>query len=296
MKLLHIGLCAKSESLPYYFRKYFAVYDEMQPHEAFDNGKDYDICFMQIQNEKIGNEYTVNKLSWVKRLKDNGCKVISWTGDMRNSTPSWMIEFSKYVTITAFSNERDVEYCKSLNIPSAFLQIGIDDRIFTPKGETIQVPEVIFLANNYGNQFPLGQLRREIVAACKGSFGNSFGVYGNGWQQGNGSFNHSQHEEAKAYRGAKVAISCSHYNSPRYTSDRLFRMLGCGVASVVHNYDGLYNDCDFGLRSFDTIPQMIAEIKSLLENGQDRAKYEQFCFEQSKKFTYDEMVKQIIAL
>jgi hypothetical protein len=297
MKLLHIGLTAKSESVPFYFRKYFDVYDEMQPHEAIhDNGKNYDICFMQIQNETTAGKPTVQVLKWVERLKNNGCKVINWTGDMRNTTPDWMIDFSKYVTITAFSNQRDVDYCKSKGINSEFLQIGIDDRIFTPKGQTIGVPKVIFLANNYGNQFPLGQFRREIVQACKGAFGNDFGVYGNGWQQGNGSFNHSQHEEAKAYRGAKVAISCSHYNSPRYTSDRLFRMLGCGVASVVHNYEGIYPDFDWGLRTFDTIPQMIDNIRHLLNDDNDRINYGYFCHEQSKKYTYDEMVKQIIEL
>ena len=297
MKLLHIGLCAKSESLPHYFRKHFDVYDEMQPHEGVnDNGKDYDICFMQIQNEYTAGKPTAQVLKWVERLKNNGCKVINWTGDMRNSTPQWMVEFSKYVTVTAFSNQRDVDHCNSIGIPAKFLQIGIDDRIFTPKGEIIQVPPVVFLANNYGNQFPLSGFRKEIALAAKLAFGNDFGLYGNGWTNGNGSFNHSQHEEAKAYRGAKVAISCSHYNSNRYTSDRLFRMLGCGVASVVHEYEGVYNDFSFGLRTFKTISEMIEEIRHLLADDQDRSVYGQFCHEQSKKFTYDEMVKQIIEL
>jgi hypothetical protein len=148
MRILHLGLCAKSESLPYFFRKVATVYDEMQPHEGYDNGKDYDICFMQIQNETTNKQPTVKFLSWVKRLKDNGCKVVNWTGDMRNETPQWMVDFAPNVSITAFSNQRDVDYCNSKAIPSKFLQIGIDQRIFTPNGSKTNAPEKVFLSKN----------------------------------------------------------------------------------------------------------------------------------------------------
>lgn len=296
MRILHIGLCAKSESLPYFFRKVATVYDEMQPHEAYDNGKDYDVCFMQIQNEITSGQPTTKFLSWVKRLKDNGCKVINWTGDMRNETPRWMIEFAPNVTITAFSNQRDVDYCNSIGVNAKFLQIGIDQRIFTPEGLKSNSHDIVFLANNYGNQFPLGSFRRDIVNALKSKYGSKFGVYGNGWSGASGNLNSSQYDEAALYRGAKIAISCSHYDSDRYTSDRLFRALGCGVATVVHHYKGIEKDFKDSLATFKDISELMERVDFFLGNDEIRLMYAAECHEISKRFTYDEMVKQIIEL
>jgi len=264
----------------------------MLPHEGFDNGKNYDICFMQIQNETTAGQPTVKFLSWVKRLKENGCKVISWTGDIRATTPQWMIDFAPYVSITAFSNQRDVDYCRSLGIKSEFLQIGIDDRIFTPIGEKIPSPEIVFLANNYGNQFPLGQYRREVVQYLSSRYGSKFGVYGNGWSNPSGNLNSDQNLEAALYRNAKVAISVSHFNVDRYTSDRLFRALGCGIATLVHEYPNMETD----LSTFTNLQQLGDHIDKLLSDDNYRAIYGKQCHDESKKFTYDVMVKNIIEL
>ena len=120
-------------------------------------------------------------------------------------------------------------------------------------------------------------------------------MYGNGWSNAKGNLNSDQHKEAELYRSAKIAISCSHYNSDRYTSDRLFRMLGCGVASVVANYQGIEKDFK-NLSTFSSISELMERVDFLLNNTNDRNEYANKCFEMSKHFTYDVMVKNIIEL
>lgn len=291
MRILHIGVCAKSESLPRYFRKYATVYDEFQPHEAVDNGKDYDFCFIQIQNDKIGNEQTIKKLAWVKRLKDNGCKIINWNGDKRSYTPKWMVDFAPYVSYTCFSNMEDVNHFHKLGLPSYFLQIGIDNEIFKPLN--LERNGVVFLANNYGNQFPLGGFRRDVARYLKQR--KDFKLYGNGWTFADGSVNHSQHEENKVYNQAKYAISISHFDSERYTSDRLLRAMASGVCCIVHHYRGL--ETDFKPNEDFFTFKKIEELNNILCTSEDqRKKVANQGLQKSKKFTYDSMIKNMFKI
>lgn len=297
MRVLHIGVCAKSESLPRYFKEVSTVYDEFQPHEAFDNGKSYDICFLQIQNDKIGNENTIHKLAWVKRLKNEGCKVINWTGDKRSATPRWMVDFAPYVSVTAFSNSEDVEFLRSLGHRSEFLQIGIDEQIFKPRNVSKDI-DMVFMGNNYGNQFPLGRFRNDLALALKRRYKDSFKLYGNGWRNADGNLNSSQIEESKIYNRAKIAISASHFNSDRYTSDRLFRIMGSDICPLVHHYKGIEKDFDCGndFFTFHSIDSCIDEIDYLLRHEEDRNKVRANALEKSKEFRYDKMVQNIIEL
>ncbi len=142
-RLLHIGCNVGSESMPKYFKEQ-CFYKEFRLDDNLSNNLHNltyvpDIVFIQIQNEKIGNNNTNTFIgNQIGDLRDRGAFVINWTGDLRNSTPQWMVEFAQNVSITMFSNMRDVDYCKSIGINTGFLQQGIDTNIFTPEGETLQ--------------------------------------------------------------------------------------------------------------------------------------------------------------
>ena len=126
---------------------------------------------------------------------------------------------------------------RALGFKSDFLEIGYDPTIYTPIGEALQMPEIVFMGNNYGRgYFPMSGFRIDMVDFLKNEYGNRFGVYGSGWAYGNGNFNHSQHEEAKAYRGAKIAINVSHFDCDTYNSDRLLRILGSGVMCLTYEH------------------------------------------------------------
>ena len=153
--VLYIGCNAGSESMPKYFRE-VCEYDEFIPDGNLKvNLQNYnripDIVFLQIQSPTIGDQNTCNFIGEeINRLKDKGSFVINWTGDKRSGVPRWMIDFAINCDVTAFSNEEDVNFIRKYGIKSLFLQQGIDTNIFKPEGEKAQCPEIVFLANNYG--------------------------------------------------------------------------------------------------------------------------------------------------
>lgn len=244
MKILHVGLCVQPKPYNGFQQAFIDVvgednYREISTGDSQVNEKTQcmiamfkpDILFMQIQAPNIISIETC------EYAKNSGCFVINWTGDKRHEVPQWMVDLAPYVNCTSFSNMEDVYKMRALGFKSDFLEIGYDPTIYTPIGEALQMPEIVFMGNNYGRgYFPMSGFRIDIVDFLKNEYGNRFGVYGSGWAYGNGNFNHSQHEEAKAYRGAKIAINVSHFDCDTYNSDRLLRILGSGVMCLTYEH------------------------------------------------------------
>lgn len=244
MKILHVGLCVQPKQYNGFQQAFIDVvgednYREISTGDSQVNEKTQymiamfkpDILFMQIQAPNIISIETC------EYAKNSGCFVINWTGDKRHEVPQWMVDLAPYVNCTSFSNMEDVYKMRALGFKSDFLEIGYDPTIYTPIGEALQMPEIVFMGNNYGRgYFPMSGFRIDMVDFLKNEYGNRFGVYGSGWAYGNGNFNHSQHEEAKAYRGAKIAINVSHFDCDTYNSDRLLRILGSGVMCLTYEH------------------------------------------------------------
>lgn len=247
MKILHIGLCVQPKPYNGFQQAFIDIVGEDNYREIStgDKNLDYeavrlfdelkpDIVFMQIQSEGIINKSTC------EYFKIHGAFIINWTGDKRHDVPKWMIDLAPYISLTSFSNMDDVNTMRSLGFKSDYLEIGYDPEIYKPEGEALNMPEIVFMGNNYGRgYFPMSGFRIDMVDFLRQEYGNRFGVYGNGWAYGNGNFNHSQYEEAKAYRGAKIAINCSHFDSLNYNSDRLLRILGSGTACISYAHKGM---------------------------------------------------------
>lgn len=301
------GCNSGSESMPKYFKEQ-CHYSELKLdgylaenlNQFMNDGYKPDIIFLQIQSDTIANRNTNEYIgAIIRKFKDNGSFVISWTGDMRQETPRWMNQFAHNVNLTMFSNMKDVDYCKSVGIDTGFLQQGIDTNIFKPEGEKADTPEIVFLANNYANQFPLSSYRRQAIKHLQAKYGSRFKVYGNGWGANSGNVNSSQYEEAKVYRGCKIAISISHFDVDRYFSDRLGRALCSGAMVLSHNYKGIEKDFEkcIHLDTFEDHQSMIKQIDKYLEDDVKReeiAKAGQL--HASKEFSYQNIVKQILKL
>jgi spore maturation protein CgeB len=303
MKLLYIGCNVGTESMPKYFRE-VSDYSELKLDSSLAINLEKivetpDIIFIQIQSDTIDGKNTCSFIGEsIGNLKNRGAFVINWTGDKRSSVPSWMFHFAKHVNVTGFSNQEDSDNFKSKGFNSVFLQQGIDTNIFKPEGEIAKTADIVFLANHYGNQFPLSKYRKNIVQTLQNKYGERFKVYGNGWRNA-GNVNSSQYEEAKVYRGAKIAVSCSHFDSDRYFSDRLGRSLCSGAFVLSHNYKGIEKDFKIGthLDVFNDINHLINQIDFYLEQedlrneiskeGQKHA---------SKEFSYQNIIKEICLL
>jgi glycosyltransferase involved in cell wall biosynthesis len=298
IKLLHIGLMVndRDEGLSHAFRK-ATNYEELQVSSNLPNQlktvKTPDIVFIQIQSDKIGDHSTVDLLKeQIQRLRNDGAFVINWTGDIRNRTPEWMRHFP--ADVTAFSNMRD---------GPDFLQIGIDPQVFKQWDDPTEVwHDVVFMGNNYGNQFPLGEFRRSVVDNLRRY---NLGLYG-GYPNATANINADprnpadyQIRESKIYNNCKIAISVSHFNEARYTSDRLLRAMGSYAFTLSHNYPGIEQDFKIGehLDVFNNIPEMHEKIQYYLSHPKEREQIAQAGGNYiHSNFTYHNMVENIIKI
>ena len=190
------------------------------------------------------------------------------------------------------SNFKGKQYNKPKAMPQ---QIGIDEQIFKPRNTSKPI-DIVFMGNTYGNQFPLSGFRKHLVNSLKARYGSRFRLYGTGWPNADGNLNGNQHEESKVYNKSKIAISCSHFDVERYTSDRLLRIIASNVCPLVHHYNGLEVDFEAGkeMATFKSVNDCINQIDYLLERDEKRELIRKNALEKSKRFTYKTMVEQII--
>jgi len=191
-----------------------------------------DLVFMQIQSDK---KIEVKTLRWLKRY---GAFIINWNGDVRDTTPYWMVELAKYIDVTAFSNMRDVRFMRWSGFRSEWLECYIDTDLYRPDGEkaTKHFGKIAFFGNNT-HKFPLSEFRKQMCFELKMCHGLNFALFG---VNGDHNFNGNQLGEAAAYRSAKIAINVSHYEIEKYTSDRMLRILSMGTAiCLAKHYPGI---------------------------------------------------------
>ena len=221
------------------------------------------IVFLQIQQQGIILEEVAKYIS-------QKAFVINFSGDIRRQTEGWYYEIGKLIQLTCFSNMRDVINLKNLGCNSKFLEIGVDEEIYKPY-DVPKMHDIVFHGNDYGDQFPLGQYRRDIVTALKKEFGQDFAVFGN-FPGAQGDFNSSQIEEAKNYCRAKIAINCSNFKEASYTSDRMLRIMSTAVPMCLsHNFPGLQDRFrpGYNMAMFDDIPELIETCYHYLREYKD---------------------------
>jgi hypothetical protein len=308
LRFFHIGLCATGEPINDMQRAFMALGDYRELHcghrdvnaEAIRIAEEFrpDIVFIQVQTAGVIYPATTD------RLRQLGAWVCNWTGDVRHPLPEWYIELGRHVDMTLFSNMTDVNQMQSLGLPCDFLQIGIDPYIFNPNGEAYPgMPPIVFFANNYSGaeNFPLTEYRQQLVVEMKAAFGNQFGLYGNGWGHSDGNFNGDQRIEASAYRGAKIAINCSHFAYSRYSSDRLFRIMGSGIFCLTHQWPDMEQDFQEGNHfvSFINIPDLISKCRMYLDESFESKRAmiaKQGCEYTHKNFTFNNMARNLVRI
>jgi len=297
MRIFHLGLCVGPppfDSMRKAFLANCTDYIELNTGEKDVNQKAIsmakafkpDIIFMQIQAPNI------IYIDTVKELKNTGAFIINWNGDIRDKTPQWMIDMAPFIDRTLFSNLRDAKNV----VNGDYLEIGYDPEIYNPVGDSFELPEIGFFGNNYGStRFPLSRMRIQMHNLMQKHFRGKYGVYGNNWVNGNGNFNHSQAEEAKAYRGIKIGINLSHFDEPKYSSDRILRIMGSGCLCLAREYKEMPFVDGQHLRIWQTFTELIQLVKYYLEHEDERKeiaqKGEQFV---RGNYTFDSMIKNII--
>ena len=294
INLLHIGICHGKNGFTDALRKvgnyteipasHLNLNEEIIKAGAVNKG----LVFIQIQSDGISP-------NTIRTLREQGSFVINWTGDVRHTVPGWMHNFGS--DLTCFSNMNDVD---AFEYNSDFLQIGYDPEIYTKEGNRLtNTPEVVFMGNSFANQFPLSGFRREMVHYLKDIYVNNFGVYGGGWPFPSGNFNGDQTAESQVYRSVKIAINCSHFDYRRYTSDRMFRILGSGCFCLTKWYPEIETDFEDGkhLVVWRTLPELKEKIDYYLAHGNERQIIADAGHEYAlNNFTFQHMADNIIKL
>jgi len=250
-----------------------------------------DIVFMHIQSGDIITIETA-KVMAQKSI------VLNWTGDVRYPLPNHYIEIGKHIHSTLFTNMNDVDVCLANGVNADYLQVGFDSIHFNPLGDIdSKYPEIIFLGSNYGdNKFPLTQYRYDMVTRLKKEFGGRFGVYGNGWAGTESGNITSYEEEGKAYRSCKIAINLSHFAYKRYSSDRMYRILGSGAFCLTHRYPEIELDFIDGqdLVAWNDIDDLVKNIRKYLIKDNERGRIAlNGCFKARTQFTWHHFAENL---
>lgn len=302
MKILHVGLCVdgKNEGLP------FALKEASKEYVEFNPGDDNlffrienltfkpDIIFCQLQSDKIQNRPTSELIDLLKRFDSF---IVLWNGDKRHGTPIW--HFSCNANLFLFSNNEDIINCRNKGLKADFLQIGIDPKVYNKWDSTEPGSDIVYMGNNYRNQFPESPARVTMTQYLKNHFGDRFKLYGNGWERSDGENNPNQALQSKIYNNSKIGINFSQFNSDRYTSDRMFRILGSGCFCLSHNYKGIEKDFKIGehLDVFNDLTELKDKINYYLSNEKERKEIAEngykYCHE---NFSYKSMIENLIKL
>jgi len=229
--------------------------------------KNISLVFMQLQSASI---ISFDLAKWMKER----AFVINWTGDVRENI-DWYAHLAPYINLTLFTNTTDVEQMRAWNLQADYLQVGYDERIYCKNDVKGNTQDIVFLGNNYTNHFPLSKHRQEMVTFLKRTYGERFAVYGTGWHETKTVATRDM--ERLIYNNCKVAINQNHFNHKRFSSDRIFRIMGCGAMclsnyfpdaemeftaneniSFWQDFDELKNKIDFFLKE-ETVRKNIAE-------------------------------------
>jgi spore maturation protein CgeB len=305
-KVLHIGFAQpglectfKSKAKHYDFIQWNS-YKEVSVLRAEVLSKcqqtQYNLIFLHIQTAGI---LDVDTLAEMKRLQPNG-KIVNWTGDVRKTVEPHYVETGRIVDLTCFSNGNDVETIRTRKVNADYLQIGFNTEIFRPGKAKKHWPEIVFLANHYPNHFPLSDLRYLMAKTLKDTYGDRFGLYGNGWGgMETGNLMGKEVEEADCYRGCKIAISISHFDYKNYYSDRQLRIMGSGACCLVKEYPGCHEDFKNGeeVIFFRDEKDLLAKVEFLLQNEAVRKDIAiKGCKKVHAECTWDNRIDQLLTL
>lgn len=238
----------------------------------FLNKKKPDLLFMQIQTPGI---LTVEV---AKRLKSLVKKTVLYNIDARTEEEAaWMYDVAPYLSFCALSNQRDVDVInKILPGRSVVVQSSCDMNYYNPGSFYIfkTGTDIVFLANNYqdtNRKFPLCNYRQSLVKKLYKWYPDKFKCFGRRQQEPMVS----PYEEVRIYQQAKIAICCSNFDLPEYTSDRIWRAMACGCFVLVKYFDGIDSLFDISkhLDTWKTPEELKQKIDYYLDHPIERSIY-----------------------
>ena len=230
-----------------------------------------DVIFCQFQNSDILDEETVIELS--------KCGfTVNYTYDCRaQEEMKWYYDLAPFFGLTLFACKEDADEARRLGInnvgnihsscdPEQYLSYSVRQEV------KAKYPEIVFIGSNYENtnlQFELKRQRAGMVGFMKNQFGNKFGVFGMNWVAESKYYNPI--DENNIYNTAKISVCHNNFLRTSYTSDRQWRSMACGIATVPQYYPGIEADHIGGLEyAWETVADLDRICRRLLDNEDER--------------------------
>lgn len=222
-----------------------------------------DLIFLHLQQPDALDVGTAIELSKV-------AFVVNYTFDVRKDN-SWYKEIAPHIGLTLFGDMESVQELKQAGINNVdYLGSSADYSWYKPLNLP-RTEDIVFIGGNYANtalDFPQAKERAEMVQFMKDTFRGSFKVYGMGFKN---SVMVNAQEEISIYNRSKIAITHNNFIRGGYTSDRLWRALGCGIATVSQYYPGINKDLNkYVASTWLDFPMLKQECERLLNFNEER--------------------------
>lgn len=191
------------------------VYDAVA--DAVNNFKPH-MMLSQIQAHEPFNEQVVRQI----RALSPSMVWVNWNGDVAPGglTDPKMLNLLRWIDLQLTVNADVLPVYAANQIPAAYWQIGYED---PPDWSLPDMPsyDIVFLANAYMEQ-------RRVLEPVLRNTGYSVGLYGSGWESGQGFTLYDFAAGRALYRNAKIAIGDNQFNTSGFVSNRMFEAMSAG--------------------------------------------------------------------
>lgn len=235
----------------------------------------FDVCWFQLQETNTITSETLEKIKPYVKVMTH------WTGDIRTVVPNYLQQISPLFDITYIAMKGHIPMYQQFCGDVRYMPIAVDpEEVNPPERKLDFCPEIVFIGNHYGEQFPDSKERLELFGTLTRRFPN-FGVYGGSWSESVRSYGQCPlKDQIHYYRQAKVCISINHFNKvEQYYSERLLWCLASGTPCLVKYFPGVEKEFR-NIITFNTydecgdLCQKILESPESYQDIADRAKEE----------------------
>lgn len=220
---------------------------------------------------------------------------INWCGDARGLTEPDYIKMLFKLDLQLVVNASALPEYERLGIPAAYWQIGYEEpQSMLPN---VEAHDVLFMGNCYNDA------RKDIETALR-STGLNVGLYGFGWQKGDGFTLYDFAAGEALYQKCKIAVSDTFHDGKTpiegFVSNRLFQALSAGAFLLQQHSPALdeFNGLQAGVHyvEWTDTADLVAKIKQYIQQPKERGKIARAGQRYVREhFSFDEQIRKLFA-